>query len=383
MELHRALEGENVKVVRDLLSRKADPNAPSARGQSPLEMTAEKDSLALCRLLLVYQADPESLVSSDGLPAKSETVELVRSWGQGDVPTVFGALEECVIDAASAHDVSLLGLALASMDIAGGDAEQVAALLDERQNTLLHLCAQGTGQSQLATAEAAARLTARLLLGWGVPVDGRNDKDETALLFAMRAMHSKVRGRAGGASTVVPAEPARALLEARADVETVDPMTRETLLMQAAKEGDLTACRLLLECRADPLRPNLQGQNAINLCAHRPEVAMLLRSSLVRRNGEAESLQDDPQAQQLQNSPIGREDSFSTPLPKEVSMSSEVEIIKMDGNDLDQEEAGSIQGILNQVDLEESYESIDWGNVEINIEKHADGDWDHVRPVAA
>jgi len=182
----------------------------------------------------------------------------------------------------------------------------------------------------------------------------------------------------------VPSEPARALLEARADVERVDPLTRETLLMQAAKEGDLVACKLLLEHRADPLRQNAQSQNAINLCAHRPEVAMLLRSSLVRRNGEAQDASVDPEPPRAEmQSPVARQESLSSPLPKEVSVSiSEVEFHKMNDQDLEQD-LGSMQGILNQVDLEESYESLDWRNVENSLEKASDADWDHVRPVAA
>jgi len=48
-------------------------------------------------------------------------------------------------------------LALASIDIVGGDAEQTATqLLDEHKNSLLHLCAAGTGQAFGARAEAAA-----------------------------------------------------------------------------------------------------------------------------------------------------------------------------------------------------------------------------------
>jgi len=198
-----------------------------------------------------------------------------------------------------------------------------------------------------------------------VPAEGRNEKDETALLFAMRAMHSKLRGRVAGKPVVVPAEPARALLEARADVETVDPQTQETLLMQAAKEGDLMACRLLLEYRADPLRQNLQGQNAINLCSNRPEVALLLRSSLVSSRGEAEAA-----AEETEPAPAP---TLQTPTPKD-SINEPKQIMTISIGD---QEMTSVDGMVNQVDLEEEYDT-DWENPDttMSLQKSYDEDWD-------
>jgi len=254
--------------------------------------------------------------------------------------------------------------------------------VDERRNSLLHLCAVGAGQLPGPGAEAAARLTARALLGWGVPVDGRSEKDETALQLALRAMHSVARGGAAGGAPAVPVEPARTLLEARADVEAVDPHTQETLLMQAAKEGNIAACRILLDFGADPLRQNAEGRTAINLCADRPEVALLLRTSLIRRSGEPGALlaagpaeakglaqPRRPGALDMSGGKAGAGDDGQAKAPTPAK----TPLARFSLSERDQEPC-SAEGLLNQVDLEESYEG-DWTGARVDLEESYDTDW--------
>ena len=97
-------------------------------------------------------------------------------------PSSFDARQACV-----AHDASLLGMALASLEIVGGNAEEVIIIIsiiciirtimiiiiiiiiiissssssskvakqtDSRQSTLLHLCALGAGRCPGARGEA-------------------------------------------------------------------------------------------------------------------------------------------------------------------------------------------------------------------------------------
>lgn len=371
-ELRRALlRGDGPGVVRGLLGRKADPNVPIAEGQTPLYLAVERDDATLCRLLLVYQADTSRVFSSRVSIANTEVAKLVWGWDRGDVARVLAVLEGVVIDAAEAHDVTLLRVALASIEIAGGNSEHSTLWMDEQKNSLLHRCVQKTGLVYGRQAEALAAATTRALLALGLLVDGRNQQDETALMIAIREMNTLVR--CGVDRIAVPLEPARTLLEARADIELVYPQTRETVLMQAAQEGNLVACELLLEFGADPHQQNAQGKMALDLSADHPEVQSLLHAALVERSPAPAALMGCRQsevcvqASRLRHSALHSTGSdagrWRAAGANAISAGGKAPINRFSLIEKDQEFC-SVEGVLNQVDLEESYDT-DWNTAQV------------------
>ncbi|CAE8597518.1 unnamed protein product, partial [Polarella glacialis] len=175
-----------------------------------------------------------------------------------------------------------------------------------------------------------------------------------------------------GGSACSSSEPAKSLLEAGADAEQVCAGSEETLLMQAAREGDAAACQLLLEFAADPLRRSASGATAISL-AGQPEVLLVLRTALTK-----DAIAELEEAPSFRARAAG---AFSGRLQSRAALDSD------DGDDsheppsaatrarrfsmsyVDQEMCSS-EGLLNQVDLEESYED-DWNA------KTFHSDWAH------
>jgi len=205
-----------------------------------------------------------------------ERQELLKDT-QLEVTKVLENLQAWAADAARCHDAQSLGWALSSLDVAGGDAERCVAE-GAGDGSLLHICARSSGlaASRGGRGSHGARSTARALVGWGAQPDQPDPSGETPLQLALR------RPLGGGAAK----EPAKALLEVNADPDQIArPGTDETLLMEAAREGDLATCELLLEHRADPLKRRADGHTAITL-ASRPgcsrQVLMTLRSALTR-----------------------------------------------------------------------------------------------------
>jgi len=391
-------ETVRLEVIRALLSQKADPNqhlpvtaAADTEGPaiapeelvavaSVLTLALERGEPELCRLLLLHQADPGPAVprarnlkrSSGSASPEQECAALVLAWASGDVPAVLTSLEDLAADAARAHDAGLLGLALASLDVAGGNAETCASRCTAgyRGGSLLHLCAREAGRAQLGASQRA-RLTARALMGWGAMPDEQNDDGETPLQLALRSIRTAASMQVGG-SACSSSEPAKSLLEAGADAEQVCAGSEETLLMQAAREGDAAACQLLLEFAADPLRRSASGATAISL-AGQPEVLLVLRTALTK-----DAIAELEEAPSFRARAAG---AFSGRLQSRAALDSD------DGDDsheppsaatrarrfsmsyVDQEMCSS-EGLLNQVDLEESYED-DWNA------KTFHSDWAH------
>jgi len=271
-------------VIRECLRQKADPNLLQEDGRLPLQIAMGGGDVELCRLLLLYQADPQPqlsaanpITSTADTPEKCAAAELVLKWAAGEPDDVLELLETSAADAARCHDAHALGFALSALEVAGGDAEQCVQGR-EGGESLLHVCARAAGVSALRGGRGpnCARKTARALVGWGGVPDQPNANGETPLQLAFQSLPAS--------SGLL--EPAKALLEVEADPnQPARPGTDETLLMEAVREGDLAACELLLEFRADPLKRRQDGQTAITL-ASQPgaarQVLLTLRSALTR-----------------------------------------------------------------------------------------------------
>eukprot|EP00930_Biecheleria_cincta_P029987 TRINITY_DN20804_c0_g1_i1.p1 TRINITY_DN20804_c0_g1~~TRINITY_DN20804_c0_g1_i1.p1 ORF type:complete len:468 (-),score=101.24 TRINITY_DN20804_c0_g1_i1:58-1461(-) len=423
LELRQAVAGQvKLTIIRELLSRKADPNQVGdslAEFPLPLQSALESGQPELCRLLLLYQADPKPLlqrakdlsIAVDASAEKKECAELVQKWDEDDCDTagMLAMLEDFAADAARAHDVSALGRALASLDVAGGDAESCATKNNEGCGSLLHVCASSVGHG----GDLAARATARALIGWGALPDCRNTAGKTPLQLALQVSRESVAQQSNGqtgasSSSSARREPARTLLESGADPEqSASAGSGETLLMEAARAGDVVACELLLEFGADPLRRGTAGQTAITLASEPnvpSQVLMLLRTALTRGLHEElpGSVQPLPQLATGSKMSGGRTrtaaGAFSKMTTHSTSDSGQPDIqriqtappkmmMSMDDDDDDfgspsrmpaharlfsmshEQEMASAEGLLNQVDLEEAYED-DW-----NVASLAEPKW--------
>lgn len=332
MELRRAVLEGDVEATQRLLSRKADPNTTvSFRDSSEtlLEIAVRQDSEPICRLLLVCQAEP-----SVQCERPSSSTSLVNMWARGDpsdVPVVLASLEALVRAAVDSHDVTLLGLSLATLEVAGGDTQQCTSQLDREGRSLLHRCAARSAVDE--RGEAAARLTARTLLGFGCSANGSAlDTQEAPLLIAVRARAGRLPDSSSGFM-----EPARALLEARGDVEGVDEAGMMPIML-AVMQGDVEACQLLMDFGADPWRLSpITGQSAMDLAAAQPKMLAALRPRLASHGAGEGREEIEKRAKRTRSGSL----LFAMDIDHHGAL----------------EGLASADGLLNQVDLEESYES--------------------------
>lgn len=293
------LEGAEVRVVGEMLRCNADPNAGADDDPPLLSLAAKAGETSVCRLLLAYQADPRSPLESElrSLACEGDTkapAQLIFAWRHGIVDVVLETLQELIVEATACCDVALLDRALASLEVVGGDPEHFMAQLDANGSSLFHVCAERPVCNEHEAI--AARLTARTLAGWDVPLNSCNLRGETPLAVAMRAVHRGASGSGAGGvahkefSLSCPASStheralalASVLLEAGADADTLDVISGETLLMQAVREGHCASCRLLVDYSADALWRNAEHQTPISLARNRPDILELLRGSLSR-----------------------------------------------------------------------------------------------------
>mmetsp|Transcript_13380 Transcript_13380/g.30559 ORF Transcript_13380/g.30559 Transcript_13380/m.30559 type:complete len:159 (-) Transcript_13380:116-592(-) len=136
----------------------------------------------------------------------------------------------------------------------------------------------------------------------------------------------------------------------------MDFRSRETLLIQAVREGDKLAVELLLEFRADPLRQNIHGKSAISLSADRPELLLLLRTTMVRVATAVAEVEGAAGARSGISRPKHSEDGNDKSKPGNSPERENMHFSMADSKDMEESTA---EGILNQLDLEESYDH-DW-----------------------
>jgi len=416
IEFKRALssqEATRLDVVKERLRHKADPNQEFLAGDaanapsSLLQLALGNGDAELCRLLLLHQADTQAVLNeAQEMSCKEgmrEAAEVILNWVSNDYTLVLKILEDAALDAAKSHDIHSLGVALASLEVAGGDGQTCVSKQRGSCGNLLHSCARNAGLAALRGRQGgmSARATARALIGWGADLQEVDATGKTPLQLALAPSSEWPRSF----------DLARTLLEEGADPE--QPGTdHETLLMQAAREGDFQSCELLLEFRADPLRRRKDGQTDVPR-----QVLLTLRSALTRDLAEesvgniqdpsatgrsassrrslgvfsrmANSTEDPPMPKRRSTpgafSKLQTSEELTPPLSdqaKSLSLGeSECETRLGDEtddaplrtalfsmSDVDQEMYSSAEGLLNQVDLEEAYED-DW-TVQAGLTRH-------------
>lgn len=159
----------------------------------------------------------------------------------------------------------------------GGGLSALTAAVDADGNTALHRWALGNGQSPVLgegpAVEGSSYRCVESLLNARADPDATNVLGETPLLCAARCQHPDV---AFGIT--------RALLAGRADPSRCDNLLGESPLMEAACNGKVNLCRLLLEGRANVAARSARGLTASELAdsSGQMDAAQLLQEEEAR-----------------------------------------------------------------------------------------------------
>jgi ankyrin repeat protein len=273
-----AVERQDGRTVRALLSQSVDVNAPQPDGATALHWAAHWNDVETATLLIDAGADVNAEnqlgttpLSLAALNASAEMgAALLRAGADANASKPSG--ETVLMTAARTGSADLVRALLA----AGADLEPTRHF--RRQTPLMW-----------SASEGHARI-AHLLLEAGAPVDVRSQHGTTALLLAARA---------GGVET------ARALLNAGADVNATEPMLpfdaridveeaqtsgRSPLLIAAASQVATsgweyglevkpstheTLAMFLLARGADPNVPDSIGRTALHAAVETGKVALV------------------------------------------------------------------------------------------------------------
>ncbi|MGL4460930.1 MAG: ankyrin repeat domain-containing protein [Planctomycetia bacterium] len=306
--LHEALQRGNEPIVRLLLDRGADPNAPGEFGESPLCAAVVSKKLTMARLLLDRGADP-LLQSKQGGSA--------LTWAENDRLTKFVALFREHVDKKPAAALSLMDAAkfgkadrVRELLPAASMADRRLALVEaisEGHVECVRLLIEGIGtreplisprlQTSLAWPPLCHALMTKqdavvaLLLELGADANQRVDdpyrREWTPLHWAaeagshVAAQHLLAAGadpNARNADGAIPLEIARAgdrkrvvkLLESRAEAGA-DRMT----LSEAVRTGQLPRVKALLAAGASVATPDADGRTPFVLAAHQGKVPLV------------------------------------------------------------------------------------------------------------
>lgn len=169
-DFNRAVAADDVKTVSQMLARGVDPDSSNEKGEPVLLFAARDGSLAMVRALIQGRANVN-----------------IRSQ-HGDTPIMLAAL------AGDLPKVKALREARAEINHSGWTALQYAAL-NGHNLVVDYLISSGAdlgltapnGATPVMLAVLANKSdTVKLLVGYGLDVDARNDKGETALEIARK-----------------------------------------------------------------------------------------------------------------------------------------------------------------------------------------------------
>lgn len=229
--IHIAVQMDDPLAVSLLISHRADPNAKSAFGDTPLHIAAERNLSGPVLVLLNEHADPK-----------------VFSW-IGDTPLHRAA--------------------------ANGSREALMAILSQKK-VRPNIRDRESGLTPLHSASRQGqRETAATLLKYGASVNARDKDRETPLIEAARAGHAEVVGL---------------LLASGASVDQRDDHLR-TALMWAATKGDWPeVVKRLLLGGANPTLVDRGGNTALSRATDmgaRKTVRLLMKSRRIIRSASS------------------------------------------------------------------------------------------------
>jgi uncharacterized protein len=226
-ELVEAVKAQDARVVRGLLAKGLDVNAPAVDGTTAVHWAVRSDDLAMVQTLL-------------------------RAGAKSDVANRYGVTP----------------LSLAALN---GNARMVQALVDAGADVNR---ARPQGEAPLTVASRTGRQDAvKVLLTHGANVNATDAwLGQTALMVAAAEDNTAVvrmliehGGDVNTRSTVLPAEPQRNRIAGLAlqPLNTTFPRGGFTALMFAARQGALESARVLLAAKADVNLRDPEGLGAL------------------------------------------------------------------------------------------------------------------------
>lgn len=259
--LIQAIRYNNIKAVRLLLERGANPNLPEKYGETPLMFSAGGNGPEFAALLLEKGADPNQR-NRNGASAYVQTY-LEADYGRGRHQS---AIRKLLLE----HGARI-GLPEAACE---GDTNTLLRLLQEKKATrqektiALRLAARRgqesaarlllkhganpnaadqDGITMLSWAVAGNLATVRTLVEHGAHLRARDKFDSDALMRATTSFSAEAPGML------------RFLIEKGAEVNRLSKRSGWTPLHLAASTGNASAAAVLLQGGADPNTPDKRG----------------------------------------------------------------------------------------------------------------------------
>lgn len=281
-----------------------------ADGSEPLHLAAANSDSAITRLLLDFGADPNNVDLDEDTPLHIATREMCAPV----VRQLLSAEGSAHRDCCDPNRPNSSGDAALHIVARGGTepeaVELAAELLGHAANATL-LNANGESPLLLAarlTAKAAGELVGQLLAAGADPnapplaaaaaADGAGEEGSDTNPGTRSGGDDAVSGRSALHWIVAnrDGDNCKLLVDAGADTEAED-LERQTALLIAVNNGDVSCVNHLLEAGADTLKCNATGDSAISLAItgdHAGLISLLLRAGAdpTRRNDTGQSALD-------------------------------------------------------------------------------------------
>ena len=278
--LHQAITQSSADIVRILIDAGADVKALSQSEKDPLllelqerRMASHADVLPIARLL-IDAGEKVNLANQYGM------TPLMYACRRGDLGMV-----QLLLDSGARLESTSAGGSTAFLHAARLGRVRVMRLLLEKGANLHQVNDYGSNALHLAS-ELGYAGAVQMLLDAGLPVDLRDNEQNTALLRAnlYGNLYRNSRNRTDEERSF-PSKTIALLLNAGADVHLTNLRGR-TPLMEAAAFGDADCVKLLIEAGSDVNAMDRYGQNALSLAANE-EVRALLKDAGAK-NGDSQ-----------------------------------------------------------------------------------------------
>jgi ankyrin repeat protein len=225
-----AVYGGEHDLAQMLIRAGANVNARSTRGLTPLVLAADHSDPVLIRLLLKAGANP-NLTNALG------TTPLMRASAAGDVESVTALLDH--------------GADVNARETARNQTALMFAAARDRAGVIRTLAARG---AELNAHSRAVANAANLVDEAGNPIPAESRTGETQRRTRGDGLANGLGGRTAlqFAAREGLASAARALVEAGADINSVNPLDGSTALVVAIANGHYDLAKYLLLSGADP-----------------------------------------------------------------------------------------------------------------------------------
>ncbi len=276
-----AVQNGDRNLVRSLLAKKVDVNAPQGDGTTALHWAAFNDDRDVAKLLITADANVKAATRDGAITplflacknGSAPMIELLLKAG-ADANSATESGTTALMMAASAGNAEALKVLLAhgakvnDRDFAHGQTALIFAAALNRADAIKVLMANGADPSVTSKVTKTERVRFN--------ADGVPAPDEPPVPAAKEAPAQQKQGRGergaatmGGQTALLYAardgqiDAARALVEAGADVNQGNAEEKTTPLLMAIINGHYDLAKMLLDHKADPNLANIWGLAAL------------------------------------------------------------------------------------------------------------------------